>query len=63
MIKYVKGNLLDDQAEALVNTVNEVGVMGRYPERKLRDLQLIEQPAGIASRDGLRFAVHGLSLV
>jgi O-acetyl-ADP-ribose deacetylase (regulator of RNase III) len=29
MIDYVKGNLLDDTAEALVNTVNEVGVMGK----------------------------------
>lgn len=41
MIRYVRGNLLDDPAEAVVNTVNEVGVMGkgvalmfreRYPE-------------------------------
>jgi O-acetyl-ADP-ribose deacetylase (regulator of RNase III) len=41
MITYVKGNLLEDDAEALVNTVNTVGVMGkgialqfkkRYPE-------------------------------
>src|SRR5258708_39214136 len=29
MIKYVEGNLLDANAEALVNTVNEVGVMGK----------------------------------
>ena len=29
MIEYTKGNLLDDQAEALVNTVNCVGVMGK----------------------------------
>ena len=29
MIKYTQGNLLDDPAEALVNTVNEVGVMGK----------------------------------
>lgn len=29
MIRYTKGNLLDDAAEALVNTVNEVGVMGK----------------------------------
>ena len=28
MITYTKGNLLEDSAEALVNTVNEVGVMG-----------------------------------
>ena len=29
MIKYVKGNLLESDAEALVNTVNTVGVMGK----------------------------------
>src|SRR5207249_710093 len=29
MIRYTKGNLLEDPAEALVNTVNEVGVMGK----------------------------------
>lgn len=29
MIKYTKGNLLDTNAEALVNTVNTVGVMGK----------------------------------
>lgn len=43
MIRYTQGNLLDDPAEALVNTVNEVGVMGkgialmfreRFPENK-----------------------------
>jgi len=29
MIKYVQGNLLEAPTEALVNTVNEVGVMGK----------------------------------
>lgn len=29
MIQYTQGNLLDASAEALVNTVNEVGVMGK----------------------------------
>lgn len=29
MIKYVKGNILHSEAEALVNTVNTVGVMGK----------------------------------
>lgn len=29
MITYKSGNLLDDDAEALVNTVNTVGVMGK----------------------------------
>lgn len=28
MIKYVKGNILESDAEALVNSVNCVGVMG-----------------------------------
>lgn len=29
MIRYLKGNLLESEAEALVNTVNTVGVMGK----------------------------------
>jgi O-acetyl-ADP-ribose deacetylase (regulator of RNase III) len=29
MIKYVRGNLLEAAVEALVNTVNEVGIMGK----------------------------------
>ena len=29
MIKYTKGNILEADAEALVNSVNCVGVMGR----------------------------------
>jgi O-acetyl-ADP-ribose deacetylase (regulator of RNase III) len=29
MIRFVQGNLFDSQAEALVNAVNTVGVMGR----------------------------------
>ncbi|WLD14369.1 macro domain-containing protein [Planctellipticum variicoloris] len=29
MIRYTTGNLLEDPSEALVNTVNEVGVMGK----------------------------------
>ncbi|MGO8676638.1 MAG: hypothetical protein ACLQVX_12295 [Limisphaerales bacterium] len=29
MIHYRTGNLLDAQVEALVNTVNEMGVMGK----------------------------------
>ena len=29
MISFTKGNLLDTDVEALVNTVNEVGVMGK----------------------------------
>jgi len=29
MMRFLQGNLLDAQAEALVNTVNTVGVMGK----------------------------------
>ncbi|MGL5800839.1 MAG: macro domain-containing protein, partial [Plesiomonas sp.] len=29
MIQYVTGNILHDQADAVVNTVNTVGVMGK----------------------------------
>jgi hypothetical protein len=29
VIRYVQGDILDADAEALVNTVNSVGVMGR----------------------------------
>ncbi len=29
MMKFTQGNLLDAPAEALVNTVNTVGVMGK----------------------------------
>ena len=46
MIHYVKGNLLESEAEALVNTVNTVGVMGKgialqftknLPEKRVAD--------------------------
>lgn len=37
MIRYAKGNLLDAHAEALVNTVNEVGVMGKGLALMFRD--------------------------
>ena len=29
MMRFTRGNLLDDAAQALVNTVNTVGVMGK----------------------------------
>ena len=29
MIRFVKGNLLESSAQALVNTVNTIGVMGK----------------------------------
>ncbi len=29
MIKYIKGNILESNAQALINTVNTVGIMGK----------------------------------
>jgi O-acetyl-ADP-ribose deacetylase (regulator of RNase III) len=48
MIRYTQGNLLDDPAEALVNTVNEVGVMGKgialmFRERFPKNAEIYEQ--------------------
>lgn len=45
MISYTQGNLLDARADALVNTVNTVGVMGKgialmFKERYLRNFNL-----------------------
>lgn len=37
MITYQKGNLLDARVDALVNTVNEVGVMGKGIALQFRD--------------------------
>lgn len=37
MIRFTSGNLLEAQAEALVNTVNEVGVMGKGIALMFRD--------------------------
>jgi O-acetyl-ADP-ribose deacetylase (regulator of RNase III) len=37
MIRYTRGNLLSAEAEALVNTVNEVGVMGKGVALMFRD--------------------------
>lgn len=37
MIRYTRGNLLEAEAEALVNTVNEVGVMGKGVALMFRD--------------------------
>jgi len=44
MIKYIEGNILESKAEALVNTVNTVGVMGkgialRFKKRFLKILK------------------------
>jgi O-acetyl-ADP-ribose deacetylase (regulator of RNase III) len=37
MIRYAKGNILDEPADALVNTVNCVGVMGRGVARQFKE--------------------------
>ncbi|MEX2205391.1 MAG: macro domain-containing protein [Myxococcota bacterium] len=37
MIRYTRGNLLDAPTEALVNTVNEIGVMGKGVALMFRD--------------------------
>lgn len=37
MMQFTQGNLLDAGAEALVNTVNEVGVMGKGIALMFRD--------------------------
>jgi len=37
MIRYTQGNLLESPAEALVNTVNELGVMGKGIALQFRD--------------------------
>lgn len=38
MLEYTKGNLLDANTEALVNTVNEVGIMGKGIALMFKDL-------------------------
>jgi O-acetyl-ADP-ribose deacetylase (regulator of RNase III) len=37
MIRYARGNVLDSDAEALINTVNEVGVMGKGVALQFRE--------------------------
>lgn len=37
MIHFTQGNLLDAPVEALINTVNEVGVMGKGSALMLRE--------------------------
>ena len=49
MISYTQGNLLDARVEALVNTVNTVGVMGKgialmFKEQYGRNFDLYEPP-------------------
>ncbi|MCB1814284.1 MAG: macro domain-containing protein, partial [Candidatus Competibacteraceae bacterium] len=44
MINYIQGNLLDAEVDALVNTVNTVGVMGKgialmFKERFPKNMQ------------------------
>ena len=50
MIRYTKGNLLEAPAEALVNTVNEIGVMGKgvalmFREAFPKNAQVYQQAA------------------
>lgn len=69
MVHYKRGNLLDAQTEALVNTVNEVGVMGKgvalmfresFPERS-KAYQAAAK-AGVV-RVGRIFVTEGDSLI
>ena len=41
MIRFVKGNLLESSAQALVNTVNTVGVMGKGIALQFKEAYLI----------------------
>ncbi|MEP6643098.1 MAG: macro domain-containing protein [Acidobacteriaceae bacterium] len=68
-IQYTQGNLLDASAEALVNTVNEVGVMGKgialmfseaFPENT-RAYELASKHGGI--RVGHMFVTENRSLI
>lgn len=50
MITYTQGNLLDAPVEALVNTVNTVGVMGKgialmFKERFPENMKSMPSPA------------------
>lgn len=49
MIEYTKGNLLDADVEALVNTVNEVGVMGKGIARQFRESYAASSEAYVRS--------------
>ncbi len=40
MLRYTSGDLLDSDAEALVNTVNTVGVMGKGLALQFKHLTL-----------------------
>lgn len=61
MIKFLHGNLLDAPTEAVVNTVNTVGVMGKdialiFKEKfphNFRVHEALEGPAGSARRRDL----------
>ena len=69
MIEYTRGNLLEASAEALVNTVNEVGVMGKGIALMFRDAypantRIYEEAAQAKQvRIGRMLVTHNPSLV
>jgi O-acetyl-ADP-ribose deacetylase (regulator of RNase III) len=69
MIRYTQGNLLEASADALVNTVNEVGVMGKGIALQFRDAfpasaRAYEQEAKAGRvRIGAMFVTEGASLL
>lgn len=69
MIKYVEGNLLDADVEALVNTVNTVGVMGKGVAlmfKKRYPLNMVEYSKACEEkrvRTGKMFVTESLDLV
>ena len=69
MIRYTQGNLLDASAEALVNTVNEIGVMGKgvalmFSEAFPESAQIYQKAAKAGDiRVGRVFVTEGSSLV
>jgi O-acetyl-ADP-ribose deacetylase (regulator of RNase III) len=56
MIQFLKGNLLDSKAKALVNTVNTVGVMGKGIALQFKEAFPINNKKYIeACKEGLLF--------
>lgn len=64
MIQYTRGNLLDSKADALINTVNEVGVMGKGIALQFREAfpensrAYVEEARAGRIRVGMVFAVR-----
>jgi len=69
MIEFTQGNLLEADVEALVNTVNELGVMGKGIARQFREqfpassAQYMEAAKRGEIRVGRVYATHNESLV